>query len=381
MTTVDDLRSAPSGTDLEPEHDSRRRRPGLVWAALGAVLIAAGVGTWLWNGTSSTEPTPASTGPAATAVVERGTIAASAGWEGTLGHGQRSTVTGRAEGTATRLPDLGTAVGRGAELYRVDEQPVTLLVGEVPMFRRLGPGDAGVDVAQLEANLVALGYVGFAADDTYTAATADAVRAWQAETGAAETGVVTPATVVFLPQAGRVDRVHAGVGDLVRPGAPILDITGTRQVVTVEAEVDDRDLLEIDAPVEVVLPDGREVAGTISSVAVVDASPDGGDGFGGDGMDTESILEVEIALADDVDDGLVGATVEVVVAIDERRDVLLVPVNALLALAEGGFGLEVVHDDGTTSIVAVDTGLFADGKVEVTGDDIAEGTVVGTAGR
>jgi hypothetical protein len=60
---------------------------------------------------------------------------------------------------------------------------------------------------------------------------------------------------------------------------------------------------------------------------------------------------------------------------------LLVPVNALLAPAEGGYGLEVVRGDGTTTIVRVDTGLFAAGKVEVRGAGIAKGTVVGVAGR
>jgi hypothetical protein len=40
-----------------------------------------------------------------------------------------------------------------------------------------------------------------------------------------------------------------------------------------------------------------------------------------------------------------------------------------------------VDDDGMTDIVPVDTGLFADGKVQVEGDGIAEGTVVGVAGR
>jgi multidrug efflux system membrane fusion protein len=60
--------------------------------------------------------------------------------------------------------------------------------------------------------------------------------------------------------------------------------------------------------------------------------------------------------------------------------VLAVPVGALLALAEGGYGLEVVRG-GTSAVVAVDTGMFADGKVEVSGGGIAEGTVVGVAGR
>jgi hypothetical protein len=71
----------------------------------------------------------------------------------------------------------------------------------------------------------------------------------------------------------------------------------------------------------------------------------------------------------------------VVVNGDQRADVLAVPVTALLALSEGGFGVEVIKPDGTTSIVAVDTGMFADGQVEINGEGIGEGTVVGAAGR
>ena len=51
----------------------------------------------------------------------------------------------------------------------------------------------------------------------------------------------------------------------------------------------------------------------------------------------------------------------------ERKDVLAVPVAALLALAEGGYGLEVV-EGGSSRIVAVELGLVSDGQVEVTGD-------------
>ena len=54
---------------------------------------------------------------------------------------------------------------------------------------------------------------------------------------------------------------------------------------------------------------------------------------------------------------------------------LAVPVEALLALAEGGYAVELAHDDGTTSLVAVELGAFADGWVEVTGD-VAEGDEV-----
>ena len=56
----------------------------------------------------------------------------------------------------------------------------------------------------------------------------------------------------------------------------------------------------------------------------------------------------------------------------------VVPVGALLALAEGGYGLQVVGG-GTPGVIAVTTGLFADGRVEVSGPDLREGMTVGMA--
>jgi hypothetical protein len=279
------------------------------------------------------------------------------------------TVTAGTDGTVTRLAEQGESVGRGDELYRVNEQPVTLLYGVVPMYRDLGPGDSGADAEQLEANLESLDYEGF---------TGETVREWQADIGASETGTVSQANVVFLPAGGRVDALHVGVGDRVSPGSLVLDITGTEQVVSLEVDVNDRDRLGIDTEVTVVLPGGEEVPGTVSATAVVEIRSEPGEGFGD--AEAEQVARVEIILDEQVPDELVGAPVEVIVAIDERDDVLLVPVNALLALSEGGYGLEVVNDDGTTEIVPVTTGLFADGKVQIEGDDIAEGTVVGMAG-
>jgi peptidoglycan hydrolase-like protein with peptidoglycan-binding domain len=367
----------PPVTDAEPEWgEPRRRRRGLVWLALGgAVLAAAGAGAWLWVSNASTEPTPATTGPATTATVERGTISATESFDGTLDRGGPFTVTGSGEGIITRLTEQGETLERGDELYRLNEQPVTLLRGVVPMYRDLAPGDSGIDVKQLEKNLAKLGYDGFPVDDEYTFSTAEAVRAWQGDIGAEPTGVVSRADVVFLPEGGRVDTLHVTVGDTLSPGSPILDITGAEQVISLEVDVDDRDRFEVDTEVTVVLPGGDEVSGTVSSTAVVEVVSEE------EGTDTESIVQIEVALNAKAPDEFVGAPVDVIAAVDERTDVLFVPVNALLALAEGGYGLEVVADDGTTSIVAVETGLFGEGKVEINSPEVAEGTVVGVAGR
>jgi len=56
--------------------------------------------------------------------------------------------------------------------------------------------------------------------------------------------------------------------------------------------------------------------------------------------------------------------------------VLTVPVAALLALSEGGYGVQVVSG-GTSHIVAVQVGMFAGGRVEISGAGIDVGTLVG----
>jgi hypothetical protein len=57
--------------------------------------------------------------------------------------------------------------------------------------------------------------------------------------------------------------------------------------------------------------------------------------------------------------------------------VLAAPVTALIALAGGGYALEVSDGPGATHLVAVTPGLYAvGGLVEVQGDGITEGTTV-----
>ncbi len=60
----------------------------------------------------------------------------------------------------------------------------------------------------------------------------------------------------------------------------------------------------------------------------------------------------------------------------QASDVLAVPVSALVALAGGGYAVEVVHGAGGTAtrqLVAVRTGLFSATLVQVSGPGIAAG--------
>jgi membrane fusion protein, multidrug efflux system len=343
-------------------------------AAGAAVTAAVGVdlGGAAGVGGDGSRAEAAGTGlPPATTTVTRATLVDHAEVAGTLDHGPATVLTARGGGTITWLPAAGAVVDRGADLYRVDERPVTLLVGTLPAYRTLRTGDEGADVRQLEENLAALGYTGFTVDDEYTGATAEAVTEWQDDLGRGDTGTVDPAHIAYAPGPVRVGAVDAQLG--AQAGGPVLHLTGTTRAVTVDLDVDDQALAVAGAAVTVTLPDGRTVQGTVATVGTVATAPTQDQG-GGSGSAT---IEVVVTVGDQAALGTLDqAPVEVSLVSASRPDVLTVPVAALLALREGGYGLEVVR--GTTStIVAVEVGMFADGRVEVSGADLAEGDTVG----
>jgi peptidoglycan hydrolase-like protein with peptidoglycan-binding domain len=310
--------------------------------------------------------------------------------QGTLSYGVPRAVTGRTGGTLTWLPAEGATVGLGQPVYQVDGKPVALIHGLVPPYRTLHTGVEGVDVAQLEQSLADLGYTGFDVDDTYTWSTATAVMQWQHDLGVEQTGTVEVGDVVVAGGDVRVAEHGLPVGSVLTPDAneTVLTVSGTTRVVTVALDVAKQHLVHLGVDATVTLPDGTEVGGTVAGVGTVattagagtEAGAEPGDTSGGEGQSGSSdppTVGVTIQIDDQQALGTYDAApVDVVLVSDTREDVLAVPVAALVALAEGGYGVEVVDGDHV-SYVPVDTGMFAGGQVEISGDGIAEGTVVG----
>ncbi|MDR8412699.1 peptidoglycan-binding protein [Nonomuraea sp. 3-1Str] len=340
---------------------------------LAAAVLAAAAWLWLHDGAAGTSPRPSAGGlPPATAKVIRQTLIDTQTEPGTLGYGPETVLSNKLSGTLTRVPAVGATVRRGKAVYRVDDTPVTLLYGSLPAYRALSPGVEGADVEQFERNLRALGYKGFTVDDSYSSQTATAVRAWQDDLGLPETGTVELGRVAYAPSPIRVDAHKANAGDTLQPGTQVLAHTGTTRVVTVELEVSEQRLAAKGAAVSVELPDGKTVKGKIAKTQVV---IDTGGDSGGESADPETKIEVTIAISG-AKAAFDQASVDVAFTASSRKNVLTVPVTALLALAEGGYGVQAV-DGTTTRIVRVRTGLFADGRVEVSGDGLREGMTVG----
>jgi peptidoglycan hydrolase-like protein with peptidoglycan-binding domain len=350
-----------------------RRRRGRAVAVVGVAVLAAGAVTAaaVGFGGGDTGTTTAADLPPGTAQVTRQTMLDTEDVYGDLGYGATTTLAGRIAGVVTKVPLAGAVVRRGQPIYRVDNAPVVLLYGPVAAYRTLGPGATGTDVRQLEGNLQALGLGGFTADDTYTAATATAVKRWQKNLGLPRTGQVELGRVLFAPGAIRVDSVTAGVNQSTGGGQEVLRYTRTGRQVTVRLEVSKQRLARKGVDVRVEMPDGKRVAGRVERVyTVIEAPTD-------PGSQAQTRIEAVVSLGDPAAAaGIEAAVVTVVFTAAERKNVLTVPVAALVALAEGGYGVEVV-EGSATRYVKVATGLFAGGRVEVSGDGLQEGMTVG----
>ncbi|WP_433270324.1 peptidoglycan-binding protein [Actinosynnema sp. CS-041913] len=346
------------------------RRGRVLWSAGALVALGAGGVAAVGFGGGTPAPATAANLPPATAKVTSTTLTSTERVTGTLDHGPATPTPPGAAGTVTWLPARGAVVGRGQPVYRVDDRPVPLLLGAIPAYRTLSSGVSGADVRQLEENLGALGYTGFTVDTSFTAGTATAVRAWQEALGVPATGAVQAADVVVAPGDIRVAELAARPGG--KAGGPVLTYTGTTKVVTVPLDVGKQHLVAPGVPATVALPDGKPVPGKVESVgAVATAEP------AQPGATPKTTVDVVISVGDQAALGnLDSAPVDVVLVAGRKDDVLAVPVGALVSLGEGRYGVQVV-ESGAIRQVPVETGLFADGKIEVGGEGIAEGVEVG----
>ncbi|MEV6304858.1 peptidoglycan-binding domain-containing protein [Actinoplanes sp. NPDC051861] len=340
------------------------------------VLLTVGVvGALGLGGASEAQPDARRTGPAATTTVTRETLVEEVTASGELGYGRATPVTSTAAGTVTWLPKVGSRVERGGSLLRVDDQPVVMLYGALPMYRSLSAGLVGSDVRQFERNLSALGYRGITVDETFSPETTAAVKRWQKDLEVPETGVVDRSRVIYTRDAVRISRRLVRVGGSAT--GDVVEYTGNIRVVTADMNRSEAGWAVKDAKVTLTVPGGSPQAGTVTAVSGETAPTSGGgdEGKGDDGPG-ENNVTITIGFASQKALGTeAGVTVSVRHVLQRREDVLTVPVNALLALAEGGYGVEVVTGD--VRVVAVEAGLFANGRVEIRGSGIEDGTVVG----
>jgi hypothetical protein len=413
-----------------------RRKKKAVRLAVVAVLLAGGTGAGLlWAGQDGNGSAPESGPEIKQVAVVRTDLSGSREMRGTLGYESARTIRSAGEGRVTWLPDRGATIRRGGQLYRVDERSAVLFYGSTPLYRRLDtPGSVGRDIRVVADNLKALGYdIGAQpapgtsvrqrtpadaprpmttgprqgettppadrpsppdggagqgtdadqegppspsptrstvreGDGVLTTSLMSAIKRWQKTVGLDPTGILDLSDVVVTKSAVRVADVLAQPGD--EASGDLMTVTATTKSVTVPVESLDIRSIRSGGRVTVVLPDRSTAAGRVAAISTtVQADQD----------DTSDARPTKINVTVSLDDpqavkGIDSAPVQARFQGESKKDVLAVPVGALLALREGGYAVRLAGG----RLVPVDTGMFAKGLVEISGRGVSEGMKVET---
>jgi multidrug efflux pump subunit AcrA (membrane-fusion protein) len=348
---------------------SRGRRR---WVVLGVVVVVAAGAVSAWRTGVFSPAASSRTGqgapPPATAAVTRQDISATTPVSATLGYAASYTVRGHGDGTLTWLPSTGQVIRQGHALYKIDNgSPVTLLYGGIPAWRSLYEGVTGGDVAQLNHDLVALGD----ADSADISALGWDYFSWKTQVGVeklqSHLGVSSPSgslplgSMVFEPEAIRVSQVTGSLGGPA--SGPVLAATSDRHVVTISLDVSQQSEVKTGDKVTVTLPNGTPARGAVSSVGKVATTSQAGG-------NTTTTIPVQVTLTDPRAAGTLDqAPVTVNITTGSARNVLVVPVTALLAQSSGRYVVEVIGPGNTRRYVPVSPGIFDDNSntVQVTG--------------
>jgi hypothetical protein len=403
-----------------------RRRRSVRWLVAGLLVAALGAGAAVAviRHRAAGAPQPEAPAQVTKVRLERRDLSTTSSLPGSIGYGATRPFAGHKNATVTWLPRPGATVKRGGQLFRADDRPVTLFYGSMPLYRKIsGANLVGRDVRIIADNLSKLGYsVGHqppvgtrivqttpnpAATDpatqqkgrslsqkgpnspaaggtatgggpgatsvtvrvkegegVLTAGLISAIKRWQDDVGLPVTGSLAVGDVEVLSGAVRVEAVS------VQPGSPadaeLMAVTSTRKVVTVAAEPNAAGAMRRGTKVTVVLPDDRTVKARVVAVGRTLAAAKDGAGTGPPTLTVTVSADDPKTLA-----GLDAADVKVTFPGRTARDVLAAPIEALVALTEGGYAVQ-----GPAGLVAVQTGMFADGWVEIEGSGLAEGTDV-----
>ncbi len=374
------------------------KRKTWVLATAAGLVAATATGVALMSSAKQASPITQEP-PANTATVENRTLSAMVSVDGTLTYRAQSdgspySVINQAPGTYTQLPEAGQVISQGQVLYRVNDSPVVLLYGSIPASRTLSAGATGADVAELNSDLVALGYATPAqlspTSASFGSATTTALVKLQGALGLTQNGALSLGQAVFEPTAMRVTTLSAQLGGGTQTGQTVMQATSTTRQVQVALNASQQTDVAVGDKVTITLPNNQTTPGAVSSVGTVATCPSGSASGGSNssaaapgtdicssgssGSSSTPTISVDVTPSDPAATGTWDqAPVQVGITTASAPSALVVPVTALLAQSGGGYAVEVVGADGAHHLVPVSLGLFddADGLVQVTGSGLA----------
>jgi peptidoglycan hydrolase-like protein with peptidoglycan-binding domain len=305
----------------------------------------------------------------------------------------------------------GQTISNGEQLAEIDGEPLFALVGRVPAWRDITPGESGPDVAELQKALAALGY--YQDGDTpgfFGTATQDAVSAYYEHLGYTPpvAGGVPMTDVIFMPSLpAKVIAVNGAKGQ--QPGQPFLELAA-RGSLALTGELSPAYAAQVKPGLKVKLFDevtGIRAAGTIAEVgtattiapvgtivnvgggsASVSAAGSAGSGSAGSGSTGSGTTGAAAGSGNSGSAANPGATPfipltvnpsnplpaalngeNVLVTVDTGRTegpVLTVPVAAIVTTGSGTSYVTVAGGHGKQTQVPVTPGISENGYVQVT---------------
>jgi len=404
---------------------ARARRPRvLVFGLVLAVLFSAGgltAGQWIKSPQQAAADAAAPARAMLTAPVEQRVLKDTVVLRGTVGAGRAFEVTpvpdGAGRAVVTRVQArVGDRVKAGTVLLEVAGRPLIALPGSIPVYRDLRPGSSGRDVRQLQQALRAVGHDPGRISGTFDEGTERALRALYTHLGyetvanpevsaaaldeagsavrageqaladarsaapkgtatrdaeqrladarrteaklRAQAGPMLPAAeVVYLPSfPARVNAVGGRVGDEVK--APLITLSSGALVVRADLNPAQRILLKEGMTVRIDSElDGLTGNGRIESIGALQENDAG----------NRTHPAVITAVGKPFDPKLFGVDVRLTVeAASTDEAVLVVPLTALYATADGTSGVLRRRPDGGSERVVVTPGISGDGYVAVT---------------
>jgi hypothetical protein len=152
----------------------------------------------------------------------------------------------------------------------------------------------------------------------------------------------------------------------------VLQTTSTRQIVTVKLDASKQSEATVGEKVSIQMPGGNTVNGKITAISRIAQTPSNSTN---NTSNTEATIPVTITLTGrHTHASLDQATVSVNFAQARAKNVLSVPVTALLATSGGGYAVQEAAAPHT--LIPVTTGLFAAGDVQISGPGIYQGLQV-----
>lgn len=365
---------------------STRRTPRRL-ALIGfttAAVVAAGIAIVpnMVSGDGTGDDTPSETTEPSGAgydseTVQRRTLRESAEANGSAGFGSDRPLNATGDGVVTEAPKPGDVLAPGDVAARIAQKPIVLVEGTTPMYRemrRIQSGERdeagdkvgdmqGQDVEQLQDYLIGLGLDedGDIAVEygTFGKATEKAVKLWQKYVGHPATGKIDSSQVVFVTGKVRVETAPSVGGSFED-----LTVTDVDPKITTTVSGQQRSYFTVGNEVEIELAD-RTITGTVTDVER---------SVGGEGG-----AQFEIEITPNADADLDGIEADESAKLTAYRviadDVLTVPVRALVALAEGGWAVQVDTPTGP-QLKAVELGDVVDGFAEITGLDEGDTVLV-----